>query len=103
MKTGSSVYIFFVVVALFFFFPNKRSVGKKRSGHVGSGRARSGQVGQVGSGRVRSGQVGSGQVHSSIVADNKPEHFSCTITVRRVQDAVVLNTPRILLLGTLVP
>ena len=43
--------------------------GMMRSDHVGSGRARSGQVGQVGSGRVRSGQVGSGQVHSSIVAD----------------------------------
>ena len=43
---------------------------------VGSGRVRSVRSGQVGSGRVRSGQVGSGQVHSSIVADNKPEHFS---------------------------
>jgi hypothetical protein len=38
MKTGSSVYRFFVVVAVLFFFPNKRNVGKKkvRSEHVRS-------------------------------------------------------------------
>ena len=41
--------------------------GMMRSGHVGSGQARSGQVGQAGSGHVRSGQVGSGPFE--IVAD----------------------------------
>ena len=59
MKTGSSVYRFFVVVALLFFFPNKRIVGKikVRSEHVRSSQARSGQVGQVGSGDVFGSEI----------------------------------------------
>ena len=82
MKTGSSVYNLFVVVALFLLSGSNRNVNKEkvRSGDVGSGRAPSGQVS---SGQVRSGQLRSGQVQNSRVWSHLSESVATVMKCSR--------------------
>ena len=99
MKTAAAFTAFFVVVALFSFFQTREVYANKKvkSGHVGSGRARSGQVGQVGqvgSGRVRPGQVESGCkiVMTMVIGDHWIMH-DFLLQTKHKNDYNLFDTP----------